>query len=237
MERPLPTAFTGAFWGAASGYLNYISADEDLVASLFKHSFTQGGMDALQGGNMIHGFMMGAISSSGGYLINENAKSLGRIGEVAANSILSGTVEEIGGGKFANGAITGAFAILFNDMMHQSNGKNESIHNELASAFTIIGGTLLTDDISAIGVLDDPIAFAFLFCAAGIECYEQLNTIRIVKEQSVLQASEHTKNQRPSTRQKHTKRRAGMTYGSNRNDNRGNKNKKRQHPINPNKRK
>ena len=125
------TTFTGAFWGAASGYLNYISADEDLVASLFKHSFTQGGMDALQGGNMIHGFMMGAISSSGGYLINENAKSLGRIGEVAANSILSGTVEEIGGGKFANGAITGAFAILFNDMMH----KQHIWHRNLTEIF------------------------------------------------------------------------------------------------------
>ena len=38
---------------------------------------------------------------------------------MAANAVLSGTVSEIGGGKFANGAVTGAFAMMFNDMMHK----------------------------------------------------------------------------------------------------------------------
>jgi hypothetical protein len=31
---------------------------------------------------------------------------------------LSGTVSELGGGKFANGAVTGAFSMIFNDLMH-----------------------------------------------------------------------------------------------------------------------
>lgn len=34
----------------------------------FKHTFTEGGLDALQGGNAVHGFMMGLTSSAGGYL-------------------------------------------------------------------------------------------------------------------------------------------------------------------------
>ena len=38
---------------------------------------------------------------------------------MVANAVLIGTVSEIGGGKFANGAVTGAFAMMFNDMMHQ----------------------------------------------------------------------------------------------------------------------
>lgn len=108
----------GGFWGAVSGCLNNISADEDLVASLFKHTFTEGGLDALQGGNAVHGFMMGLTSSAGGYFIDNNLGALGRAGEITANSILSGLVDEIGGGKFANGAITGAFTILLNDFMH-----------------------------------------------------------------------------------------------------------------------
>lgn len=61
---------------------------------------------------------MGAVSSTGGHLIDSNAKSLGKVGKITANAVLSGTVSELGGGKFANGAITGAYSIMFNDMMH-----------------------------------------------------------------------------------------------------------------------
>jgi len=43
---------------------------------------------------------------------------------IVTNAILSGTVSEIGGGKFANGAITGAFAVMFNDLMHSIKFKN-----------------------------------------------------------------------------------------------------------------
>lgn len=64
---------------------------------------------------------MGAVSSTGGHYIDKYADSMGKIGEISANAVLSGTVDELGGGKFANGAITGAFAIMFNDMMHPKN--------------------------------------------------------------------------------------------------------------------
>lgn len=38
---------------------------------------------------------------------------------VSFGAIVGGTVEEIGGGKFANGAVTGSFTVLYNEMMHQ----------------------------------------------------------------------------------------------------------------------
>ena len=38
--------------------------------------------------------------------------------KLLASSLISGTMDEIGGGKFANGAVTGAFTFLFNDYMH-----------------------------------------------------------------------------------------------------------------------
>lgn len=112
------TTLTGAFWGGVSAYLNNISGDDDIIASLFKHTITQGGVETLQNGNMLHGFMMGLVSAGGGSLIDHNLGSLGKIGEVTANSILSGTIDELGGGKFANGAICGAFTFLFNDWAH-----------------------------------------------------------------------------------------------------------------------
>lgn len=62
--------------------------------------------------------MMGAISSTGNFYINKYADFLGRAGKIASSAVLGGTVSEIGGGKFANGAITGAFSMMFNDLMH-----------------------------------------------------------------------------------------------------------------------
>ena len=62
---------------------------------------------------------MGAVSSGGGEFISTKLSSFGKVAKIAANAVLSGTVSEIGGGKFANGAITGAFSMMFNDYMHR----------------------------------------------------------------------------------------------------------------------
>ena len=113
------TTFTGAFWGAASAAMNNsIGTIQNVWQKIGMHSISQGALEGLQGGDIIHGLVSGATSSLGGKLINDNLSSIGKVGEVAANSILSGTIDEIGGGKFANGAVTGAFNILFNDLMH-----------------------------------------------------------------------------------------------------------------------
>ena len=110
------STFMGAFWGAASSFLNFASGDGTLWEQLFKHTFAQGWLEGVQGGNIFHGFMMGAVSGAGGYGINKvgMTKTL----KILSASIVSGTIDEIGGGKFANGAITGAFSFLFNDYMH-----------------------------------------------------------------------------------------------------------------------
>lgn len=59
-----------------------------------------------------------AVSGTGGHLISSNAGSLSETGMIAANAVLSGTIDELGGGNFANGAITGAYSMMFNDLMH-----------------------------------------------------------------------------------------------------------------------
>lgn len=91
--------------------------------------FSQGWLEGVQGGNMFHGMMVGAISGAGGHYIDKKLNTLGKAGEIAASAVLGGTVDELGGGKFANGAITSAFSIMFNDMMHQMQSKRREIHD------------------------------------------------------------------------------------------------------------
>ena len=108
----------GAIIGGASGILNYGSGEGTFLEKLFKHTFSQGWLEGVQGGDAFHGFMMGAVIGTSGSYISAHADKLSRIEMIAANAIIGGTVSEIGGGKFANGAITGAFSMMFNDLMH-----------------------------------------------------------------------------------------------------------------------
>ena len=110
------STFMGAFWGSTSGFLNFVSGGGTIWEQLFKHTFSQGWMEGIQGGNMLHGFMMGAVSGSSGYGLK--GAELNYISKIVVNATVSGLVDEMGGGKFANGAITGAFAYMFNEAMH-----------------------------------------------------------------------------------------------------------------------
>lgn len=110
----------GAFWGSASGILNFASGGGTIWEQLFKHTFSQGWLEGVQGGNIFHGFMMGAVSGASGFGISQT-RDMTKTLKIISASIVSGTIDEIGGGKFANGAVTGAFSILFNDMMHDIN--------------------------------------------------------------------------------------------------------------------
>ena len=118
--------FCGGFWGAISGCLNYISADNDFIASLFKHAFTQGALEGAQGGNIMHGLYMGAVSAlSNKALQAKFMADAGKTLQIVASSVVGGTVEEIGGGKFANGATTAAFSMIFNEIMHRGPTKEQ----------------------------------------------------------------------------------------------------------------
>ena len=112
------STFSGGFWGAVGGFLSFASGEGALLERLFKHTFSQAWLEGIRGGNMKHGLLAGATSVIGGETIGKYGSQLGKGGEIAANAIISGTAAELGGGKFANGAITGAFEKLFNDFMH-----------------------------------------------------------------------------------------------------------------------
>lgn len=107
----------GGLMGALSGSLNYIAGCGNFLGRLTMHSCFDAGMEAIQGGNAFHGLISGALNSlSDTYL---GGLDMARGLKIASNAIIGGTVSEIGGGKFANGAITSAFSMMFNGLMHQ----------------------------------------------------------------------------------------------------------------------
>jgi len=92
----------------------------DSLPTLYKltymaaHGVTQGAVASAFGGD----FASTALSAGAakGLSLGWDALELPdhRFLEVAAAAVIGGTASEIGGGKFANGAITGAFVTLFN---------------------------------------------------------------------------------------------------------------------------
>jgi hypothetical protein len=79
------------------------------------HGIAQGGIAEATGGEFRHGFYSGFFTSaaaSSGFI--EGAPG-GGAGRVAAAAVVGGTASAIGGGKFANGAVSGAFIQMFNE--------------------------------------------------------------------------------------------------------------------------
>lgn len=112
--------FTGAFWGAAGGVVNFeIGNIENLLARIAVHSVSEGAIEGIRGGHFEHGLLLGLTSSAGGSLISRYGSSLSYAGKVAANAILGGVVSELGGGKFASGAMTAAFTMMYNELLHR----------------------------------------------------------------------------------------------------------------------
>ena len=87
-------------------------------------------MGVLQGGKFGHGFVTAGLNES-------LSGKIGRIGspggQIAASAILGGTTSSLVGGKFANGAITAAFATAFNEAVHGSgrSGRARRAHRAL----------------------------------------------------------------------------------------------------------
>jgi len=93
------------------------------------HGLTGGIMNELQGGKFAHGFLSAGATQAlapeiDGIGIGDGALSFGdRALRVASAAALGGAVSEITGGKFANGAVTGAFSRAFNDEIQYDDDK------------------------------------------------------------------------------------------------------------------
>ncbi len=95
------------------------------------HGDIAGLSNVVQGGKFGNGFMTGALSEFADEGIMSAASGISnsteqRIVCVVAAAAAGGTIAEIGGGNFGNGAITGAYQMLFNHLPDEKPEKDES---------------------------------------------------------------------------------------------------------------
>jgi len=113
----------GAFFGAVSaGVANAIGGIWGASGSLgaragraVLHGLSRAVIAKAQGGRWSAGFWSGFASSA----LSPLASSASTLeGKVALSAIVGGTASELGGGKFANGAVTAAFVMMYNEWAH-----------------------------------------------------------------------------------------------------------------------
>lgn len=111
----------GGLIGGASGFLSFAAGSVSstgtwaIVERAVKHTFAQAWLSGIQGENMMHGALSGLFSSLGGEA-TWKGEPLGV--KIASNAIVGGTASYVGGGKFANGAVTGAYVMMFNHLVN-----------------------------------------------------------------------------------------------------------------------
>jgi|GEM_PF-1486178 len=125
-----------AFIGMATGIM--FSGLHNLAPGLgkiFAHGMVGGMSSVMNGGDFKSGFMAAAFTQAIGYAGAKSGNSIfvkapegmDRIGNAVKAAIIGGTASVIGGGKFKNGAITGAFSRMFNDDLdiREANAKED----------------------------------------------------------------------------------------------------------------
>jgi hypothetical protein len=97
------------------------------MTKAFVHGLTQGIFSEAMGGDFRSGFVGGFVGSITGPIVPE-----GVVTGTLVSAMIGGTISELTGGKFRNGAKSAAIVHLFNDLMHQENnsGGGEPSSNE-----------------------------------------------------------------------------------------------------------
>ena len=126
-------AFAPAVGGGKAGFaraaLSKAGANGPTIAlaKATTHGIAQGGLAEIQGGDFGDGFLAAFSGSMAGYAVDTHGADLGLgksgsgwdggriVARTTVSAVVGGTVAEIGGGKFANGAVTAAMVHLFND--------------------------------------------------------------------------------------------------------------------------
>jgi len=113
----LRNGIVGGLFGAVSAGFTYGigSSIGSLGGKALAHGAVSSFMTRARGGKWNSGFWAGF---AGTLLSPVTNMARGYYAKVAANAMVSGTVSMISGGKFANGAFSGAFRFMFNDAMH-----------------------------------------------------------------------------------------------------------------------
>ncbi len=125
------SAFNIGVWTEVGAFLEPLKALGTGGFALVKgavHGAVGGAMAVLQGGQFLAGFAANAIGGVGGVFSSALSQN-NIIADTMMIAAAGGTAAELTGGKFANGAVTAAFAYLYNQAAH--NGRDPYDRHEL----------------------------------------------------------------------------------------------------------
>jgi hypothetical protein len=160
MTGSLKGALQGALFGAigagvafgvaeVAGHLAGVGSLEAHAASLLKtglnkltaiktmlHGLSRGIISRLQGGSFKEGLLSGLSSA-----FDVGSKGYGGfVGRTVIMAVVGGTASAIGGGKFANGAVSAAFVMMYNEWAHQVKKYTLGIHSTVSSKASFTAG-------------------------------------------------------------------------------------------------
>jgi len=117
-------ALIGGLMGAAFAFVGHAAVLGSFRGApgggIILHGLVGGGFASAQGGSFQSGFLSAASAKA----IAPFGMTGNPIRNAVAGAVAGGIGAELGGGKFANGATTGAFSYLFNDALSDSYAKN-----------------------------------------------------------------------------------------------------------------
>ena len=137
MTGTLQGTLKGAAFGALSaGVANIIGHGNNIFAQIAKksdigkaalHGISRAAISKLQNGSGKGGFLGGFASSLLGGVVSgvQNAPTPVK---VAMSAIAGGTASVLGGGKFSNGAMSGAFIMMFNELANTYPSRDKIIY-------------------------------------------------------------------------------------------------------------
>ena len=122
------SAISVAVWTGVGDFLKAAGAVMQSgfdVVRVLVHGVVQGALSVAQGGNFLNGFAIGAAGEGADVGmreagLNNVAGDEGRYERAMIAGVAGGTASVLTGGKFANGAVSAAFAHLFNDEAHDA---------------------------------------------------------------------------------------------------------------------
>jgi RHS repeat-associated protein len=161
----LEGALLGAVSGAAFGALHGWSPNGGLwsaggLGKVAAHGFVGGVTSVMQGGKFGHGFLSAGVSQAmslgGGYEAMGVTDSPSQLMDYAKNAVaaaaVGGTVSQLTGGKFGNGAVTAAFSRMLNDLACSKNAglctgnhptkKELDAHYNDGTGYPVLAGTM-----------------------------------------------------------------------------------------------
>lgn len=126
--------FDGATWAHEGGSIGATNLNQiGYSMKILSHGVAGGVMTSLQGGKFGNGFLSAGFSEALAPKIDklDPQNPVGKTvsaARIVASGIVGGTASVLGGGKFANGAVTGAFSRAFNE--ESTAAKRRRIHEQ-----------------------------------------------------------------------------------------------------------